>query len=346
MQDIEEIRRIAQQQGTREAIVPAVLYLLKQGVSPTGHAVHKTIGQGSQTTINDQIKVAYSTIGNALAPLLEGNAGEQSSMPALFNTFLSLFDMATQVAASTWQEEKTAILQESQRLSDANVALAGERMELAGQLQVAMASVVDLQGEAKQQVEAATVTERKLADTVAALARSHADHDATNQRLVLVRQDLDASREEVGKLRARLDEETIKLQQVIADADATKKCADKYQAECGQLQQQLQHADASLHDSHLQLLASRQACQEALTEAVMLREQLATAETQREKHGKEMQRAIASLDAARNAQACAEEAHRDALSHVSELKEQLTSVQAVNKVLEGLIERLSVPTKE
>jgi len=130
----DEIRAFAKQNGTREAITPAVLHLLQQGETPTGHAVYKLLGQGSQTTINNQIKVAYQELGGLIAPILatDVDSAATPNIPILFNAFLKLFDQAALAASATWNNEKTELTAARER-ADAVVRAMQIRLDQAHQ---------------------------------------------------------------------------------------------------------------------------------------------------------------------------------------------------------------------
>lgn len=122
---IDQIREFARTISTREAITPAVLHLMAQGQTPTGHAVYKLLGQGSQTTINDQIKLTYQSLSNLLVPIINSSpyaddGPQRPELMVLFAQFIALFDQATAKAGNHWRDERAEL---ERQLSDCKLVI-------------------------------------------------------------------------------------------------------------------------------------------------------------------------------------------------------------------------------
>lgn len=353
----EQIRTFAQANGTRQAIVPAVLHLMQQGQSPTGHAVYKLLGQGSQTTINDQIKRAYQELGALIAPIMatQTDDGASSSVPVLFKAFLELFNQATESASSRWLQERDVLKQQLRELqASLDRALASHHAEL---------DSCDRKIETLK--DAVTAKDKELASATML-------KDEANDRAKIIEADLALAGHQIATLEVALTEtgkshqsQTLHLREIHANelSSMEQRLAARRDAELAELDSQHKASFNSLNQTLAVTTEQLQAAKQRISDlvgqgeemkhrATVLEEQAQLLRERNSTLDRQLAISAASLDQSSRTLMTLKEANTN-LSRKNELLQStnneherlITGLKATNEALNTLVEKFTVSTR-
>lgn len=336
----DEIRAFAKQNGTREAITPAVLYLLQQGETPTGHAVYKLLGQGSQTTINNQIKVAYQELSGLITPLLavDSDAPATPNIPLLFNAFLKLFDQAALAASATWCTEKAELKAANDRADELARAIHA-KLEHSQQTNATLSrEIAGLKAMLEQAGTHRDELTQTLRDTQAHAQLLDANFHDLNSRLSAQAVTHDNA---ISMLNIQHESKLRELETLHANAlsSADKEFRNQLAAQMATIERQQQ----ALMDADRMCKEHKAELEKSHTVSSELRLQLALARRDNEILQDKLTKAGDSDRVHDQKMAALEDQNRMLQVELNELRTQMAALKAANESLDGVIQRLAKP---